>query len=107
MYGDFRISMHDASPPDLIWYDPFSYKVDAELWSITVFRELLACCVDKETRLFTYSASTAVRAAMLLAGWYVGPGIGSGPKAETIATIIKLLCSCPLNHCSGRWRAFE
>jgi queuine tRNA-ribosyltransferase len=83
IFGDFRESMTKASCPDIIWYDPFSFRVDTELWSAQVFRELLECCAAKASRVFTYSASTAVRAAMLAAGWYVGPGVGTGPKTET------------------------
>ena len=32
---------------------------------------------------FNYSNSTAVRAALLHSGFYVAPGIGTGPKSET------------------------
>ncbi|MBN8549481.1 MAG: tRNA guanosine(34) transglycosylase Tgt [Deltaproteobacteria bacterium] len=81
--GDFLETFNAASTPDLIWFDPFSYKVDSELWNVETFRKILACCADKETRIFTYTASTAARAAMLAAGWYVGAGVGTGPKTET------------------------
>ena len=33
--------------------------------------------------LYTYSASTAVRAALLWAGFWVAEGVGTGPKATT------------------------
>jgi queuine tRNA-ribosyltransferase len=81
--GEFREVMVTADAPDIIWYDPFSYKVDSDLWGVATFSQLLAACADKKTRLFTYTASTAVRGAMLAAGWYVGPGLASGPKQET------------------------
>ena len=35
------------------------------------------------TELYTYSASTAVRAALLSAGFFVAQGVGTGPKTET------------------------
>jgi queuine tRNA-ribosyltransferase len=82
-HGDFHQRLCEALPPDLIWYDPFSFKVDSALWSIEAFELLLRSCVDRPTRLYTYTASTAVRAAMLAAGWYVGAGVGTGPKKET------------------------
>lgn len=81
--GDFHDTMQRAELPDIIWYDPFSYKVDSTLWKVSAFERLLEQCRGKATRLFTYTASTAVRAAMLAAGWYVGAGIGTGPKKET------------------------
>ena len=38
--------------------------------------------------LFTYSASTATRVALLLAGWAVGVGDAIGDKAETTAAAV-------------------
>ena len=81
--GDFLERLGGAPIPQVIWYDPFSYKVNTSLWSVTAFQEVLAATKGAESRLFTYSASTAVRASMLCAGWHVGRGLGSGPKAET------------------------
>lgn len=82
-HGEFLDCLHEAPAPDLIWFDPFSYKVDSELWSVATFKKVLDACCEKPARLFTYTASTAVRAAMLAAGWYVGAGRGTGPKTET------------------------
>ncbi len=81
--GDFRGTMSQALAPEVVWYDPFSYKVDSELWAIEVFKQVLRASDRKTTRMFTYSASTAARATMLAAGWYVGAGIATGPKQET------------------------
>lgn len=81
--GDFLDRLEDAPIPRVIWYDPFSYKVNTHLWSVAAFRDVLAATKGAESALFTYSASTAVRASMLCAGWHVGRGRGSGPKAET------------------------
>lgn len=81
--GDF-LSLYPAeTAPDLIFYDPFSAKVDTGLWSRDVFAKLFLHCAPKPCELFTYSASTAVRAALLAAGFFVAPGVGTGPKAET------------------------
>jgi queuine tRNA-ribosyltransferase len=40
-------------------------------------------CSAKATELYTYSASTAVRVALLSAGFFVAQGVGTGPKIET------------------------
>ena len=80
---EFLRSDEPTTPPDLIFFDPFSFKADSELWSQGVFEQLLARCQDHPTRLFTYSASTAVRARLLAAGWWVGRGVATGPKSET------------------------
>ena len=81
--GDFAARKFDAPPPDIIFFDPFSFKTDSSLWTLTAFRELALVCGKKPVELFTYTYSTSVRAAMLAAGFYVAKGRGTGPKAET------------------------
>lgn len=86
--GDFLSKFSGASKPDvifpdLIFYDPFSYKTDSSLWTLDAFRSVFNQCVGRDVELYTYSASTSVRSALLAAGFYVGRGIGTGPKEET------------------------
>jgi queuine tRNA-ribosyltransferase len=81
--GDFAVRKFEAPPPDIIFFDPFSFKTDSALWTLDAFRELALACRDKPTELFTYSYSTSVRAAMLAAGFYVAKGRATGPKGET------------------------
>ena len=83
MRGDFRATQRVAPPPDLIFFDPFSFKTDAALWTLDAFRELAQLCASQPVELFTYSYSTSVRAALLAAGFHVARGRGTGPKAET------------------------
>ncbi len=81
--GDFAQRKFEAPPPDLIFFDPFSYKTDQAMWTLRAFRELAKICEDKPAELFTYTYSTSVRAAMLAAGFYVAEGRATGPKGET------------------------
>jgi len=81
--GDFAVRKFDAPAPDIIFFDPFSYKADGALWTLPAFRELARLCSHRPVELFTYTCSTAVRSAMLAAGFYVAKGRGTGPKAET------------------------
>jgi len=81
--GDFAQRKFEAPPPDIIFFDPFSFKTDSALWTTEAFRELLQVCAGNRTELFTYSYSTSVRAAMLAAGFYVAKGCATGPKGET------------------------
>ncbi len=81
--GDFRDFIETAALPDLIFYDPFSYKTDAELWTGEIFARIFARCAAKPAELYTYSASTAVRVALLSADFFVAQGVGIGPKTET------------------------
>ena len=81
--GDFRDLIASAPAPDIIFYDPFSYKTNAVLWTAETFSRIYQCCLGNSAELYTYSAATAVRVALLLAGFFVTPGAGTGPKSET------------------------
>ncbi len=92
MAGDFLQNIDGAKAlaaiaPELIFYDPFSGNSDGRLWTLDAFERLRAACAGANTELFTYSASTAVRATMLAAGWYVATGRGIGVRAGTTIAI--------------------
>ncbi len=89
--GDFQKTKENAQAPDIIWYDMFSQKSDAHLWTYHTFREIADICKNagkNHTALFTYSNSTAIRAALLAAGFYVALGPCSGPKPDTTRAYI-------------------
>src|SRR5262249_53257838 len=81
--GDFRNLIEAATIPDLIFYDLFSVKTDPALWTAEIFARIFQRCAPKSAELYTYSVSTAVRVALLTAGFFVAEGIGTGPKAAT------------------------
>jgi queuine tRNA-ribosyltransferase len=85
--GDFAVRKFEAAPPDIIYFDPFSFKTDGGLWTLRAFRELAGVCANRPVELFTYTYSTSVRAAMLAAGFHVAKGWGSYPKAETTVAL--------------------
>jgi queuine tRNA-ribosyltransferase len=97
LQGDFATLKFDVPPPDLIFFDPFSFKTDSRLWTVASFLELLQVCNGRATELFTYTYSTAVRAAMLAAGFYVAKGCATGPKEETTIALSPLAARG--NHC--------
>jgi len=88
--GDFRETQAIAAAPDLIFFDPFSYRTDGALWTLAAFREMQKTCAARAVELFTYSYSTSVRAALLAAGFFVARGRGTGPKAETTIALSPL-----------------
>jgi len=96
--GDFAVRKFDAPVPDLIFFDPFSYKADGALWTLPAFRELARLCSQRPVELFTYTGSTAVRSAMLAAGFYVAKGRGTGLKAETTIALSAPAAALPLRH---------
>ena len=82
-HGDFMDHCDAAEAPDIVWFDPFSSKVDSPMWAMPVLARVLASAKDKATSLHTYSASTAIRASLLKVGWFVSRGVGTGQKRET------------------------
>lgn len=98
LFGDFTVRKFAAPPPDIIFFDPFSFKTDSSLWTLTAFRELAALCSQKPLELFTYTYSTSIRAAMLAAGFYVAKGRGTGPKAETTIGLSPLAANGAHGH---------
>ncbi len=88
--GDFRQTQSAAPLPDVVFFDPFSYKADGGLWTLAAFRELATLVSAKAVELITYSYSTRVRAGLLAAGFYVAKGRGTGPKAETTIALSPL-----------------
>ena len=91
--ADFLDVLEAQPRPDVIFYDPFSAKVDGPMWSLATFRRLFAHLGggDAPVELFTYSASTAIRSALLAAGFHVARGVASGPKAETTIALTRPL----------------
>jgi queuine tRNA-ribosyltransferase len=69
---------------DVVFWDPFSPKANPALWTHQAFRTLRSRCGPRAT-VYTYSTATATRAALLLAGFFVGVGDASGPKEQTTA----------------------
>ena len=77
----------ETARADIIFWDPFSPRANPALWTIAAF-EAARRCAGARCALYTYSASTATRLAMLLAGWAVGVGDAIGDKAQTTAAAV-------------------
>lgn len=86
--GDALLSLAaERARADVIFWDPYSPRANPTLWTVAAFAAARAAAGPRAT-LFTYSASTATRVALLLGGWAVGVGAGSGSKAATTAAAI-------------------
>ena len=83
LQGDFLSTMGQAPAPDVIFYDMFSPNTSPALWTAAVFRKLFGLCRDRAAELFTYTCSTANRAALLAAGFFIARGRNAGEKIET------------------------
>jgi queuine tRNA-ribosyltransferase len=73
--------------PDIIYWDPFSPRANPTLWTVAAFLEARRRAGPRCV-LYTYSASTATRLALLLAGWAVGVGDAIGDKSQTTAASV-------------------
>jgi queuine tRNA-ribosyltransferase len=74
-------------PAEIVFWDPFSPRANPALWTVAAFAAVRRVAGPRCT-LFTYSASTATRLAMLLAGWAVGIGDAIGDKRQTTAAAV-------------------
>jgi tRNA U34 5-methylaminomethyl-2-thiouridine-forming methyltransferase MnmC len=84
--ADFRESLErsDLPAPHAIFYDPYSATSNPEMWTLEHFTRLRRALDDQRPCLLTnYTRSTAVRSTWLLAGFYVGIGVGIGEKDQT------------------------
>ncbi len=80
--ADFLTAFAGQPHPEVIFYDPFSAKVDPAMWSLAALTRLFAY-LTRPVELFTCTSSTAIRSAMLVAGFHVARGVASGPHRET------------------------
>jgi queuine tRNA-ribosyltransferase len=82
--GDFLETLSGASsPPAVVFYDMFSANSSGACWSVKLFRQLFQLCRGRAVELYTYSSATAIRAALLMAGFHVARGCGTGARVET------------------------
>jgi hypothetical protein len=104
--GDFsekvKTEYEGIASPHAIFFDPYSAATNPEMWTLENFSYLWKRLDPHEKCLWTnYTRSTAVRVALLLAGFYVGVGCIIGEKAETtIAANDLSLLERPLDR---RW----
>lgn len=102
--GDIQATLarEPAGSADVVFWDPFSPRSNPDLWTLEAFAALRRVCRAGAT-VHTYSGATAVRSALLLAGFQVGFGekIVEG-KYGTDASLQTDLPSQPLD---ARWLA--
>lgn len=67
---------------DIFYWDMYSPEDHPIFWTIEAFRKARRVASSRAT-LFTYSASTRIRIAMLLSGWNAGLGASTGTKRDT------------------------
>ena len=103
LLGDARVRYADAPwPADVVFFDPFSPASSPALWTPPALASLRARCRDGTgATLFTYSAATPTRVALLLAGFFVGVGEPIGTKVETTAAATRR--EALVRPLDGRW----
>ncbi|MEO6952639.1 MAG: MnmC family methyltransferase [Polyangia bacterium] len=98
--AELPAAFEGAGEADLVYWDAFSPKRNVELWNVAAFTAVRRCC-RPGSLLYTYSGATAVRSALLLAGFVVGVGVPVGAgKFGTTAAVPPSTVDQPLD---GRW----
>jgi queuine tRNA-ribosyltransferase len=89
--GDLLVTLRGepAAEADVVFWDPFSPRANPSLWTVGAFAEVRRLCRAGAT-LHTYSAATATRSALLLAGFAVGVGSATGQKEQTTMAALRL-----------------
>ena len=85
-HGSFvDLIKEETEIPEIIFFDPYSPKVNSEMWTLELFEDVFKLAKQSKlpSILMTYSVATGIRTGLLLAGYYVGAGQGSGLKEET------------------------
>ncbi len=81
------LASESAEIADVVYWDPFSPRANPTLWTLDAFSRLRRLCRQGAT-VHTYSGATAIRSAMLLAGFAVGVGNDVGEtKQNTVAAV--------------------
>ena len=88
--------------PHAIFFDAFSPAKNPAMWTLPLFTNLFQYLdPQRPCSLTTYSRSTMFRVTLLLAGFFVGRGVATGPKEETTVAANSLeLIDSPLDR---RW----
>jgi queuine tRNA-ribosyltransferase len=86
--GDFRNHVLNCPSPEVIFYDFYSPRACPDLWSLSTFKLVYQSTAAQRAKgdntfLCTYSSSTSVRSALVLAGFNVGHGNSTESKKET------------------------
>jgi len=68
-------------PAELVFWDPFSPGANPKLWTMNAFQLLHPLCAEGVS-VHTYGGATSTRAALLLAGFFVGEGIIVGDESK-------------------------
>ena len=102
-HGDFtRLIGEEPARAEVVFYDPFSPATNPAMWSVPVFEALYGCRrPGADLCLATYSAAYSTRAALLLAGFFVGEGPrGVRGRHSTVAAVLYGSIHEPL---TGAW----
>ena len=106
--GDFpRTIRQETRRADVVFFDPFSPRTNPDMWSVSTLEGLYGCRrPGGEMRLVTYSSAFSTRAAMLLAGFFVGAGLSlDGRRRATEAAAYYSSLDEPLDlRWLSRWK---
>ena len=107
-WGDFpQLILEEPERADVVFFDPYSPHGNPALWSLATLESVYRCRrIHGELVLATYSAAYGIRAAMLLAGFFVGEGPQPNPRRRTTvaSTTLGSLAQPLRGDWLSRWR---
>jgi len=83
------LASEPGSSADVVFWDPFSPRANPSLWTMAAFTALRRLC-RAGTTVHTYSAATATRSALLLAGFAVGAGEATLEGKQTTTAAVSV-----------------
>jgi queuine tRNA-ribosyltransferase len=91
LLGELPAMLHQIATDsvDIVFWDPFSPRANPALWTLSAFAALRPLCREGAT-VHTYSAATATRSALLLAGFAVGIGESTGEEKQTTLAAVSV-----------------
>lgn len=98
--GDFRTTAKDIPLAEVVFFDFYSPKTNPDLWNVAMFNHVRELTTPNAC-LYTYSASTRVRSALLASGFFVGYGQSTGTKTDTTVAARRLADLA--NPLDARW----
>ncbi len=94
------LGREEEASADMVYWDAHSQGANPELWTMEAFVALRRVCAETAL-VYTFSAATATRSALLLAGFAVGVGEA---KREERQTTMAAIHACDLPHpLDRRW----
>lgn len=106
-HGDFLKQFEEASFPDLIFYDPFSFKADVDLWKLSFFEKMVQWLKNhpekRQVYFISYTNSNKNRARLAASGFHLAKGVPAPPKEATTLGFLEREENSEIKYLDEKW----